>query len=99
MFKRYRVESKARFTLFIIITLLIIIGIVTMFLKPTYVSGSTEARFDTIKVKHGDTLWNIAAIYADEHTDMRAFIYDISQLNGITGSEIIPGQELKIPLN
>jgi len=99
MFRRYRIESKLRFTLFIIITFLIIISAFTIFLKPTYVSGSTEPRFDTIKVKPGDTLWNIASIYADEHTDMRAFIYDISKLNGIAGSEIIPGQELIIPLD
>ena len=99
MFKRYRVESKARFSLFIIISLLIIIGSITMFFRPIYVAGSTEPEFDTIKVKHGDTLWSIASIYADENTDMRMFIYDISKLNGITGNEIIPGQELKIPLN
>ena len=99
MFKRYRVESKARFTLFIIVTLLILVGTIAILLKPVYVSGSSEPRFDTIKVKNGDTLWSIASIYADETTDMRMFVYDISKLNGIDGNEIIPGQELIIPLD
>lgn len=99
MFKRYRVESKTRFTLFIICVLLIMIGAVSLIIKPAYVSGATEERYETIKVKPGDTLWNIASIYADEHTDMRLFIYDISKINGINGSEITPGQILRIPLN
>ena len=99
MFKRYRVESKTRFTLFIIVTLFVIIMTAMMFLRPAYASGSSEPRFDTIKVKHGDTLWSIASIYADDNTDMRVFIYDISKLNGISGGEIVPGQELIIPLD
>ena len=98
MFKKYRVESKTRFILFIISMILIIFGMVSFVLRPEYVSGSTEQIYETVIVKTGDTLWDIASKYVDAKTDIRMFIYDISVLNEIQNGQLIPGQEILIPM-
>lgn len=98
MFKKYRVESKTRFILFIISMILIIFGMVNFVLRPEYVSGSTEPIYETVIVKTGDTLWDIASKYVDAKTDIRMFIYDISVVNEIQNGQLIPGQEILIPM-
>ena len=97
MNKKYRVVSKVRFSLFIIILLSLIIGAAAFIARPTIVVGSTEPTYEFVTVNDGDTLWSIASKFADENTNLRMFIYEISQLNDIEGSEISPGQEIKIP--
>lgn len=99
MIKKYRVVSKIRFTVFIaLILLMIFIGLGIAF-RPVYVeAGSTEVKYETVMVESGDTLWDIANRYSDKTTDLRKFIYEITKLNNINGSELIPGQEIKIPL-
>lgn len=97
MNKKYRVVSKVRFSLFIIILLSLIIGAASFIARPTIVVGSTEPTYEMVTVNDGDTLWSIASEFADEHTNLRMFIYEISELNDIDGAEISPGQEIKIP--
>lgn len=97
MFKKYRVVSKVRFTLFIITAIVIILGSAAMLMKPAYVIGSSEPTFDFVTVESGDTLWDIATRYSSDETDIRKFIYEISSLNDIDGTALTPGQEIKIP--
>lgn len=98
MFKKYRVVSKTRFALFIIIMLVLIMGFMSFVIKPAYVSGSTEPVYETVMVRSGDTLWEIASRYVDDNTDIRMFIYDISKINELSGAELIPGQEILVPI-
>ena len=98
MFKKYRVVSKTRFALFIIIMLVLIMGFMSFVIKPAYVSGSTEPVYETVMVRSGDTLWEIASRYVDDNTDIRMFIYDISKINELSGAELIPGQEILVPV-
>lgn len=98
MFKKYRIESKTRFFAFISLMIIIIFVSLNIILRPVYVDGATESKYDTIKIKSGDTLWTIATRYADEDTDIRKFIYQIIQINDIDGSEISPGHEIIIPI-
>ena len=49
-------------------------------------------------VKSGDTLWDIAACYADESMDLRKAVWEIEQLNGMESAAVTAGQELRIPL-
>ena len=51
----------------------------------------------TYAVGGGDTLWDIAAQYTADSGDVRATIFRIKQLNGLTDSVIQPGQLLLIP--
>jgi len=51
----------------------------------------------TYVVDTGDTLWSIAAEYA-EGRDVREVIYEIKRINGLRTSTIYPGQELRVPV-
>ena len=90
--------TQSETLVFIISMILIIFGMVSFVLKPEYVSGSTEPIYETVIVKTGDTLWDIASKYVDAKTDIRMFIYDISVLNEIQNGQLIPGQEILIPM-
>ena len=62
------------------------------------VASSTAAttEFTTVTVDGGDTLWQLAAELAPA-ADPRDVISDIVRLNGLSTSEVQPGQQLAIP--
>jgi nucleoid-associated protein YgaU len=49
-----------------------------------------------VVVKPGDTLWGIAAA-ADPGADTRATVRRITDLNGLNGTALVPGQQLVLP--
>lgn len=55
--------------------------------------------YDTIYVKSGDTVWNIAAKYVTDKDDIRELIVAIRQANDLNNNaQILPGQTLKVPV-
>lgn len=53
--------------------------------------------YESIRIEHGDTLWNIAEHYSDaRHTN--AFVKEVKALNGLTTDKIYPGAYLLIPI-
>jgi nucleoid-associated protein YgaU len=62
--------------------------------------GSGEALnlvgVSNVVVQPGDTLWSIAGSVADGN-DIRVVVDSIQELNGLEGSEIVPGQVLQVP--
>lgn len=48
-------------------------------------------------VAEGDSLWSIAATFADPGSDTRALIAEIKRTNGLGSSTIYPGQLLAVP--
>ncbi|MDD2573121.1 MAG: LysM peptidoglycan-binding domain-containing protein [Bacillota bacterium] len=48
-------------------------------------------------VKSGDTLWAIAKKHTSGKSDIRRYIYDIMDKNGMESPDIMPGQVLFIP--
>lgn len=54
--------------------------------------------FVTHTVRSGDTLWEIAATHNEDGVDLRNYVLDIKQANGLETSVIIPGQVLQIPV-
>jgi nucleoid-associated protein YgaU len=56
-------------------------------------AGATE----TVTVEAGDTLWGIAASrYPD--ADVREKVFQIEQVNGMSGPTIQAGQKLRVPV-
>ncbi|MBW8487630.1 LysM peptidoglycan-binding domain-containing protein [Actinomadura parmotrematis] len=53
-------------------------------------------RVVSVVVGPGDTLWDIA-LRTDPHADPRRTVRRISDLNGLSGSIVQPGQRLRVP--
>jgi nucleoid-associated protein YgaU len=49
-----------------------------------------------VVVRSGDTLWSIASSVAGAH-DVRQVVDRIQQVNGLRGSDLVPGQVLRLP--
>lgn len=58
--------------------------------------ASAQAMSATIVVKPGQSLWDVAAAI-NPNKDPRETIWVIQQLNGMTTSEVLAGQELTVP--
>ena len=50
----------------------------------------------SVVVRPGDTLWSIASSVAAGH-DVRAVVDRIQEVNGLRGSDVTPGQLLRLP--
>jgi len=50
----------------------------------------------SVVVRSGDTLWSIASSVAAGH-DVRAVVDRIQEVNGLRGSDVTPGQLLRLP--
>lgn len=98
MGKKYRVVSKFRFTLFMIIMVLMIGITLGNILGYNDVDGDSKTEYVTVVVSNGDTLWSIAERYSDGSMDIRQLIYEISKINGIESGQIYAGQEISVPI-
>jgi len=58
--------------------------------------GEEEVCLEYI-VKPGDTLWTIARKHTAGKSDIRRYIYDIKDKNGMKEPDLKPGQMLFIP--
>lgn len=90
--KRYVIKSRARLYLSVIILFLLVAGV--LYAAKAY--SLAENTYISIQVMPGDTLWSIASKY-NTGRDIRKFIFDIKEINGLTDSTIYEGQRLIIP--
>ena len=73
---------------------LLVAGLVLASARLAY--GSEPARFDTVVVAPGDTVWSIArAHYAG---DLRPHVDSIIRSNNLKTPGLVPGQQLRIPV-
>lgn len=70
------------------------ISILTVF-SFTKAYGYKERKIETITVRSGDTLWDIARKY-NKQGDIREYIYELKKLNNLSDSDIMTGDELKV---
>ncbi|WP_134686708.1 LysM peptidoglycan-binding domain-containing protein [Brevibacillus migulae] len=58
-----------------------------------------EPAYKLVAVKKGDSIWNLAVRYHEETDgDIRSYMAEIVELNGLDDVTIYPGQNLKIPV-
>lgn len=101
--KQKRVREVRRNILLLMISVFMIAIIAVMFC-----SFSTQASdqahqvsykyFQSIEIQKGDTLWSIAAHYADDHyADLSDYVAEVKILNGLSTEKIQTGNYLMIP--
>jgi nucleoid-associated protein YgaU len=58
--------------------------------------GLQLVRDSSVVVEPGDTLWSIAGSVAGSD-DVRPVVDRIQELNGLSGTDLVPGQVLRLP--
>lgn len=92
--KRYRIINHKKF-----IKALVMVTAVTVLSINAVSFGNCKRNYETVSftVNEGDTLWEIAELYADESIDVRKYIRDIKAYNNMETSELMPGDIILIP--
>ncbi len=94
---KFRVVSKARFTAFLLVLVMIMVMITGLVFRTVRVNGESAEKFQVVQVMDGDTLWTLAEKYTPKDQDVRRTIYEIRKANGMETSDLSAGQILKIP--
>jgi len=97
LFNKYKVVNMFRFKTFIILTL-VLISLVTVFNFDVFSINKESHQYVEILVTKGDTIWDIAQEYYNGSKDIRRIIHDISNINGIEGAMIQPGDKILVPV-
>ncbi|MEN6412668.1 MAG: LysM domain-containing protein [Veillonellales bacterium] len=85
-----------RKTMFVLFLVLLILNITPLAISRAFVDTTT---YETVYVKPGDTVWQIAAKYTTDKDDIRKLIYEIRQINKLdNNAKVYPGQTLKVPI-
>ena len=92
--RRIRRQRSALFMMLVVVLSLVIAH--SAFSKPDNISG--EYSVVSVTVQPGDTLWTIAKEYKPAGADLRAYVYEIAENNGVEDCNIIPGQVLFVPI-
>lgn len=92
--KRYRIVNRKRF----IKALVTVTAVIALSINAVSF-GNCKRNYETVNftVSEGDTLWEIAELYADESIDVRKYIRDIKAYNNMETSELMPGDIIIIP--
>ena len=98
MKKRYRITSKFRFTVFLVIMILCVMTAVTTLLGFNTVSSASLDQYNLVNVESGDTLWNIACEYGPDDMDVRKVVHDICNVNEISADELTAGSKIIVPV-
>lgn len=96
--RKYRITSKFRFTLFIVTTILIITIAAGTLLGFNTVNSSSMTQYTQVRIESGDTIWSIAKEYAPASSDIRNAVSIICDVNDITADQLVPGQNIIIPV-
>ena len=98
MTKRYYVANKFRFTLFVVITLLLLTVIANCVLGFSTADSLTKVEYMEYQVSSGDTLWSIAQSCMTDCDDVREAVYTLCQINDITASDLQSGMVIQVPM-
>jgi|CZCB01.1.fsa_nt_gi nucleoid-associated protein YgaU len=91
---RYVLKNRRRFCTFLV--MLTVLLCVLVFAVAVNGADSGE-NYETVVVKRGDTLWDLAKAYRG-NTEIRRYIEKIREINGLKDSTIYEGDVIKLPL-
>ncbi|MGO2003289.1 LysM peptidoglycan-binding domain-containing protein [Arthrobacter rhombi] len=77
-------------------TLLVLAGIFTAPVMASDASDTTSVEAQTVSVMEGDTVWALAAEFAPQR-DRRDVVAEITEMNDLKGSVLVPGQQIFVP--
>ena len=97
------ISASARTRVVVLLTAVAVALVLLLAVTAAARAGGTPApdepaAFVTHTVRSGDTLWEIAGVHAPQGADLRDFVFDLKQVNGLASSGLQPGQILLIPV-
>ena len=98
MSKNYRIKSRFRFTVFVVLTIVLMTTAANFALGLNTAASSTVQEYMDVEIKSGDTLWNIAETYMPDNMDTREAVYQICSLNDISADELYAGMTIQVPV-
>lgn len=97
LYKKYRIKSKFRFTLFLVIIILTSIFITSNIFGFNEANSLTRVDYYEIDVEAGDTLWQLAEEYMNNGKDTRENVYELCEINNIAADQLKTGNTILIP--
>ena len=95
--KSYRIKSKLRFTIFMLIVLLFVMTLLGA-AAPRNTVNTSKVTYRTVEIAAGDTLWSLAEKYAPSARQVRKYVYEIKDVNGLETSDLYVGQLILVPI-
>ncbi|MDK2810676.1 MAG: hypothetical protein PWR27_1385 [Petroclostridium sp.] len=95
---KLKIINKKRFVTFITSILILSVILTVMFFAQTSVRGQAESNYIYVHIATGDTLWDIALRYNQNHKDIRNFINEIMLENNMETAMLTQGQILRVPV-
>ncbi len=93
--KRYVIKNKFRF--FISISMIMIISMSSVFMVVVNAKENSKVSMASEYVEAGDTIWGLAAEHVGE-MDIRDYISEVMDINGLDDANIKPGDLLYFPI-
>ena len=93
--KRYKIVNKKKFTRFICILAILIIGI-TYTAHTLQSDWTNDCATTKVYIQSGDTLWSIAEQYVPDGVDICEYMYEIRQLNNMTSGDVYAGDVITV---
>ena len=98
MTKRYRISNRFRFTVFVVLTIILLTTAINFALGLNTAASLTIQDYMDVEVKSGDTLWNIAQDYMPDDMDTRKAVFQLCSLNDISADQLYAGMTIQVPI-
>ena len=98
MNKTYRIANRFRFTLFVVLAIIIVTTAFNFTLGFNTAVSLTKAEYTDVQILSGDTLWSVAETYMPEEMDTREAVYELCKINDISAAELYAGMTIQVPI-
>lgn len=98
MSRSYKVVNKFRFTVFVVLTIMILTTAVNFALGFNTAASLTRTDYMDVRIVSGDTLWSIAENYMPQDMDTREAVYKLCRVNDISAADLYAGMTIQVPI-
>lgn len=98
MLKNIRIISKVRFTIFLVVLMLIGSSIVGLISGSGIANSLSTNQYYFVEIESGDTIWDIAESYRPDDMDVRKVVFDICKVNDIEADDVQDGMNIIVPV-
>ena len=98
MSRSYKVVNKFRFTVFVVLTIVILTTAVNFALGFNTAASLTRTDYMDVRIVSGDTLWSIAENYMPQDMDTREAVYKLCRVNDISAADLYAGMTIQVPI-